>query len=231
MNQEKLITTTAGSLPKPGWLSGAERPWASWKLRGEDRVAVSVIGDGGASLGEWHETANFAAAKRLAMVFVIENNGWALGTHVSEQTACRRFALRAQGYGMPGVTIFGNDPDEVAAAAPSGLDRNEAAGLAGQHRLGLIQPALAQPAVTWKAGGSDTESGASLAGVCAAAGSASAGSASAGHQSRTRRVASGGPSPGSTGGARRVSAATPVSTGKLRGAADATCTVTCDGSK
>ena len=98
----------------------------AWRLRGEDRVAVSFIGDGGASLGEWHETANFAAAKRLAMVFVIENNGWALGTHVSEQTACRRFALRAQGYGMPGVTIFGNDPDEVAAAVSWAAERARA---------------------------------------------------------------------------------------------------------
>ena len=100
----------------------------AWRLRGEERVAVSFIGDGGASLGEWHETANFAAARRLAMVFVIENNQWALGTHVSEQTACGRFALRAQGYGMPGVTVFGNDPDEVAAAISWAAERARGGG-------------------------------------------------------------------------------------------------------
>ena len=58
----------------------------------------------------------FAAAQRLAVIFVVENNRWALGTHWREQTAAPRFALRAAGYGIPGVTVFGNDPDEVAAA-------------------------------------------------------------------------------------------------------------------
>lgn len=95
----------------------------AWKLRGESRVAVSFIGDGGASLGEWHETVNFAAVQRLPMVFVVENNQWALGTHVSEQTAARRFALRAAGYGLPGVTLFGNDPDEVASGVGWAAER------------------------------------------------------------------------------------------------------------
>jgi TPP-dependent pyruvate/acetoin dehydrogenase alpha subunit len=88
-----------------------------FRLRGEDRIAVSFVGDGASSLGEWHEAVNFAAAQRLGMIFVIENNRWALGTHVSEQTATRRFALRGAGYGIPAATVFGNDPDEVAAAA------------------------------------------------------------------------------------------------------------------
>jgi len=58
---------------------------------------------------------NFAAVQKLGMVFIIQNNQWALGTHVSEQTATGRFAKRGVGYGIPGVTVFGNDPDEVAA--------------------------------------------------------------------------------------------------------------------
>jgi len=95
----------------------------SFKLRKEDRICVSFIGDGGSSLGEWHEAINFAAVERLNMVFVIENNSWALGTHVGEQTAARRFALKAQGYGIPGVTLFGNDPDEVAAGMIWAADR------------------------------------------------------------------------------------------------------------
>jgi 2-oxoisovalerate dehydrogenase E1 component len=86
-----------------------------FRLRGEDRVCVAFIGEGGSSLGEWHEAVNFAAAQRLNVVFVLENNQWALGTHVSEQSAARRFALKAAGYGMLGATLFGNDPDEVAA--------------------------------------------------------------------------------------------------------------------
>jgi 2-oxoisovalerate dehydrogenase E1 component len=94
-----------------------------FKLRGEDRVGLCCIGDGGSSLGEWHESVNLAAAQRLPVVFVLQNNRWALGTHVTEQTAARRFALRAAGYGMPGLTIFGNDPDEVAAACTWAAER------------------------------------------------------------------------------------------------------------
>ncbi|MCH7665144.1 MAG: dehydrogenase [Acidobacteria bacterium] len=95
----------------------------AFQVRGEDRVCVGFIGDGGASLGEWHEAVNFAAVRKLGMVFVVENNQWALGTHVSEQTAADRFALRASGYGIPGVTLFGNDPEAVAAGVGWAVDR------------------------------------------------------------------------------------------------------------
>jgi 2-oxoisovalerate dehydrogenase E1 component len=96
------------------------------KLRKEDRVFLSIMGDGGTSLGEWHEAINLAAVQRLGVIFVVENNRWALGTHVSEQSAARRFALKAAGYGIPGITIFGNDPDEVAAAAAWAAERARA---------------------------------------------------------------------------------------------------------
>ncbi len=93
------------------------------KVRGEDRVCVAFIGDGGSSLGEWHEAINFAAVGKLNMVFIVENNAWALGTHVSEQTAAKRFAIRAAGYGIPGATLFGNDPEEVAAGVAWAAER------------------------------------------------------------------------------------------------------------
>ncbi len=93
------------------------------KLKKEDRVFLSIMGEGGSSLGEWHEAINFAAVQRLNAVFVIENNHWALGTHCSEQSAVRRFALKAAGYGIPGITVFGNDPDEVAAAGAWAAER------------------------------------------------------------------------------------------------------------
>jgi 2-oxoisovalerate dehydrogenase E1 component len=95
----------------------------AFQMRAEDRVCVGFIGDGGASLGEWHEAINFAAVRKLGMVFVVENNQWALGTHVSEQSAADRFALRAAGYGIPGVTLFGNDPEGVAAGTGWAIDR------------------------------------------------------------------------------------------------------------
>jgi 2-oxoisovalerate dehydrogenase E1 component len=98
----------------------------AFKLDGADRVAVSFIGEGGSSLGEWHESVNFAAAKKLPLLFFLQNNRWALGTHASEQTAVRRFALKAAGYGIPGITVFGNDPDEIAAATAWAAERARA---------------------------------------------------------------------------------------------------------
>ncbi len=96
------------------------------KLRKEDRVFLSIIGEGGTSLGEWHEAVTFASAQKLNLIFVVENNRWALGTHVTEQSAARRFSLKAAGYGIPGITIFGNDPDEVAAASAWAAERARA---------------------------------------------------------------------------------------------------------
>ena len=98
----------------------------SLKMDGDDRLCVSFIGEGGASLGEWHEAINFAAAQKLNMIFVLENNQWALGTHVSEQSATKRFALRGPGYGIPGITVYGNDPEEIAAASAWAAERARA---------------------------------------------------------------------------------------------------------
>ena len=88
----------------------------AFKRQGARRIAVSFIGDGGSSLGEWHEAINAAAAHRLPMVFCIENNQIALSTPLQTNTAARVFADKAQGYGLPGITIDGPDPDAVAAA-------------------------------------------------------------------------------------------------------------------
>jgi len=98
----------------------------AFKLDRSDRAAVSFIGEGGSSLGEWHEAVNFAAAQRLNMVFILENNRWALGTHSTEQAALKRFSAKAAGYGIPGITIFGNDPDEIAAATAWAAERARA---------------------------------------------------------------------------------------------------------
>jgi len=90
---------------------------------GSQRVAVSFIGDGGSSLGEWHEAINLCAARRLPAIFCIENNQIALSTQVSSQSAARVFADKARGYGIPGVTIDGTDPDDVAATFTWAADR------------------------------------------------------------------------------------------------------------
>ena len=80
------------------------------------RVGFSFIGEGGSSLGEWHEAINLCAARRLPAVFCIENNQTALSTPVREQSAVRVFADKAVGYGIAGITIDGTDADQIAAA-------------------------------------------------------------------------------------------------------------------
>lgn len=83
---------------------------------GKGRVAVTCIGEGGTSLGEWHEAINVCATRHLPAIFCIQNNQTALSTPVRDQTAARVFAEKATGYGIPGLTIDGTDPDAIAAA-------------------------------------------------------------------------------------------------------------------
>ena len=92
-------------------------------LEGDGRLAMAFIGEGGTSLGEWHEAINVCAARKLPAVFCIENNQTALGTPVSEQSAVRTFADKAVGYGIPGVTIDGTDPEAVVGAFTWAADR------------------------------------------------------------------------------------------------------------
>jgi 2-oxoisovalerate dehydrogenase E1 component len=106
-------------------LTMAGMAMAFWREKA-GRVAVSFIGEGGSSLGEWHEAINLCAARRLPAVFCIENNQTALSTAVAEQSAVRVFADKAIGYGIPGITIDGTDPDRIAAAFAWAVERARA---------------------------------------------------------------------------------------------------------
>ncbi len=90
---------------------------------GSGRVALSFIGEGGSSLGEWHEAINLCAVRKLPAVFALQNNQTALSTPVRDQSAVRVFADKAIGYGIPGVTIDGTDPDAIAAAFHWAVER------------------------------------------------------------------------------------------------------------
>jgi len=93
---------------------------------GSGRVAVSFIGEGGSSLGEWHEAINLCAARRLPAIFCVQNNQTALSTPVAEQSAVRVFAEKATGYGIPGITLDGTDPEAIAAAFAWAAERARA---------------------------------------------------------------------------------------------------------
>lgn len=94
--------------------------------QGDGRVALSFIGEGGSSLGEWHEAINLCGARKLPVVFCLQNNQTALATPVHDQSAVRVFADKAAGYGIPGLTVDGTDPDAIAAAFAWAVDRARA---------------------------------------------------------------------------------------------------------
>lgn len=82
-------------------------------LRKDKSVTLVFTGEGGTSEGDFHEALNVAAVWNLPVIFVIENNGYALSTPTSEQFRCEQLSERAASYGMEGVTIDGNDLKEV----------------------------------------------------------------------------------------------------------------------
>jgi 2-oxoisovalerate dehydrogenase E1 component len=84
--------------------------------QGDGRIAVTLIGEGASSLGEWHEAINLCAVRKLPAIFCVQNNQTALSTPQRDQSAVRVFADKAAGYGVPGITIDGTDPDVIAAA-------------------------------------------------------------------------------------------------------------------
>src|SRR5688572_23836107 len=108
-----------------GSLTMSGMAMAFWR-EGRGRVALSFIGEGGSSLGEWHEAINLCAARKLPAVFCVQNNQTALSTPVSDQSAVRVFAEKAAGYGIPGITLDGTDPDEIAAAFTWAVERARA---------------------------------------------------------------------------------------------------------
>lgn len=83
------------------------------KLKKEGKVTVAFTGEGGTSEGDFHEALNVAAVWDLPVIFVIENNGYALSTPPTEQYRCKALVDRAAGYGIEGVQIDGNDLLEV----------------------------------------------------------------------------------------------------------------------
>lgn len=93
------------------------------KLRREEKVSVSLHGDAASEEGAWHEALNFASLKKLPVVFLCENNFFAVYTHISERQATDKIYKRAAGYGIPSVRVDGNDVLAVNKAVQKAVDR------------------------------------------------------------------------------------------------------------
>lgn len=98
------------------------------RMQKKETVCMTYIGDGGTSTGPFHEGMNFASVQRLPLVVIGENNHWAYSTPISQQMACERLADRAKAYGIPSVTVDGNDVEEVFAATRQAVVRARSGG-------------------------------------------------------------------------------------------------------
>lgn len=93
------------------------------RLEGKDIVAFVTFGEGSSNQGDFHEGANFASVHKLPVIFMCENNRYAISVPYEKQVACEKISDRAIGYGMPGITVDGNDVLEVYKAVKEAGER------------------------------------------------------------------------------------------------------------
>ncbi|WP_455358478.1 pyruvate dehydrogenase (acetyl-transferring) E1 component subunit alpha [Streptomyces sp. SYSU K21746] len=117
-----LCTPLATQLPHAVGLAHAAR------LKGDDVVALAMVGDGGTSEGDFHEALNFAAVWQAPVVFFVQNNGFAISVPLAKQTAAPSLAHKAVGYGMPGRLVDGNDAAAVHEVLGDAIRRARAGG-------------------------------------------------------------------------------------------------------
>jgi pyruvate dehydrogenase E1 component alpha subunit len=117
-----LSTPLSTQLPHAVGLAHAAR------LKGDDVVALAMVGDGGTSEGDFHEALNFAAVWQAPVVFLVQNNGFAISVPLSKQTAAPSLAHKAVGYGIPGRLVDGNDAAAVHEVLRDAVRRARAGG-------------------------------------------------------------------------------------------------------
>jgi pyruvate dehydrogenase E1 component alpha subunit/2-oxoisovalerate dehydrogenase E1 component alpha subunit len=98
------------------------------KIKGDKTVIAAYMGDGATSEGDFHVALNFAGVFKAPVVFICQNNHWAISVPTSKQTASESIAVKAQAYGFPGVKVDGNDALAVHAAVKEAVDRARSGG-------------------------------------------------------------------------------------------------------
>ena len=96
------------------------------RMKGDDAVTVGFIGDGATSEPDFHCAMNFAGVYRAPCVMICQNNHWAISVPSSKQTRSKTFAVKAHGYGIPGIRVDGNDILALYAAIKKAVDRARA---------------------------------------------------------------------------------------------------------
>lgn len=96
------------------------------KMQDEDAVVLTTVGEGSTAQGEWYEGVNWAAIHRLPVIFVVENNSYAISVPESQQMAVENVADKANGLGLPGVLVDGLDPEAVLSEVRRAVERARA---------------------------------------------------------------------------------------------------------
>src|SRR5438128_2861042 len=96
------------------------------QYRGDDAVVMAYFGDGATSEGDFHEALNFAGVWHVPVVFVCQNNQWAISVPLKKQTHSKTIAQKALAYGLPGIQVDGNDVLAVYTAAREAVERARA---------------------------------------------------------------------------------------------------------
>ena len=125
-----LADVATGNLGANGIVAGgipiAAGAALAYRLRGEDRVVACFFGDGATNEGAFHEAVNLAAIWKLPVVFICENNKYGMSFSTEKSMAVANVADRAAAYGIPGVTVDGNDIEAVYDAVQTAVDRARA---------------------------------------------------------------------------------------------------------
>jgi 2-oxoisovalerate dehydrogenase E1 component alpha subunit len=120
---QKKNRIVTGSSPVTTQVPHAVGVALAGKMQGENLVAYTSFGEGSSNQGDFHEGANFAGVHKLPVIFMCENNKYAISVPIEKQLACEKVSDRAIGYGMPGFTVDGNDPLEVYKAVKEAAER------------------------------------------------------------------------------------------------------------
>jgi pyruvate dehydrogenase E1 component alpha subunit len=121
-NVASICVPIATQVPHAAGLAWGKR------LKGEPGIAITYFGDGATSEGAFHEGANFAAVMRAPLILFCNNNGWAISTPVSAQTAADTLADKALGYGIPAIRVDGTDVLAVYEATREAAERARSGG-------------------------------------------------------------------------------------------------------
>ncbi|MCP8967031.1 thiamine pyrophosphate-dependent dehydrogenase E1 component subunit alpha [Ectobacillus ponti] len=120
---QKRNRIVTGSSPVTTQVPHAVGVALAGRMEGKDLVTFVTFGEGSSNQGDFHEGANFAGVHKLPVIFMCENNKYAISVPIEKQLACEKVSDRAIGYGMPGYTVDGNDPLEVYRVVKEAADR------------------------------------------------------------------------------------------------------------